>query len=190
MRKNNHTPPSNLQQPHCERHIYLHPQRWNQASSSNFDLMLFKLLGKNHNVKFFINCALFFFTLWAWSFTLAEMGMSLCFFKVEWQPLVVWHVFIASSFSPRSVRLGNECNESFWYQWCVGPCVACGKGFSEISAPSLPVETRQTLEMGSVRNYQPLLGQMEMRQVKAKLQELHIECEMERVLTDWWLWLL
>ncbi len=64
-----------------------------------------------------------------WSFGLALTGMSLSLSRVEWQPLVVQTVFIASSSSPRSVWLGNECNWSFWYQWCVGPRVACGEGF-------------------------------------------------------------
>lgn len=56
-------------------------------------------------------------------------GMSLSPSRLEWQPLVEQSVFIASSSSPMSVWLGNECNWSFWYQWCVGPRVACGEGF-------------------------------------------------------------
>ena len=64
-----------------------------------------------------------------WSFGLDQVGMSLALSRVEWQPLVVQSVFIASSSSPQSVRLGNECNWSFWYQCCVGPRVACGEGF-------------------------------------------------------------
>lgn len=49
--------------------------------------------------------------------------------SVEWQPLVLQSVFITSSSFPKSVQLGSECNWSFWYQWCAGPRVACGKGF-------------------------------------------------------------
>lgn len=77
----------------------------------------------------------FLLFLWAmyglrvWSFSLNQTGMSLSVSRVEWQPLVVQSVFIASSSSPKSVWLGNECNWAFCYQWCVGPRVACGKGF-------------------------------------------------------------
>lgn len=76
--------------------------------------------------------------LMVWSVGLALTGMSLSLSRVEWQPLVVQSVFIASSSSPKSVRLGNECNWSFWYQWCVRPCVACGEGFLR-SVPHHPL---------------------------------------------------
>lgn len=55
--------------------------------------------------------------------------MSLSLSRDEWQPLVERSVFVASSSRPKSVWLGNKCNRSFWYQWCVGLRVACGRGF-------------------------------------------------------------
>lgn len=156
--------------------------------------------GKNMALLFNSNCFIFyillFFTnqciwrpksifflliLWpayAWSFGLDQTGMSHSFSRVEWQPLVVRSVFVASSFSPRSMRSGNECNWSFLVSVVCRAVCSLWRRFSEICAPSLPVGTRQTQETGSVRNYQAHLRQMEIRLAKAKLQVLHVVSEM------------
>lgn len=105
-------------------------------------------------------------------------SMSHSFSRLEWQPLVVQSVFVASSFSPRSMRSGNECNWSFLVSVVCRAVCSLWRRFSEICAPSLPVGTRQTQEMGSVRNYQALLRQMKIRLAKAKLQVLHVVSEM------------
>lgn len=104
--------------------------------------------------------------------------MSHSFSRLEWQPLVVRSVFVASSFSPRSMRSGNECNWSFLVSVVCRAVCSLWRRFSEICAPSLPVGTRQTQETGSVRNYQALLRQMKIRLAKAKLQVLHVVSEM------------
>lgn len=125
--------------------------------------------------------AFFLLILWpayAWSFGLDQTGMSHSFSRVEWQPLVVRSVFVASSFSPRSMRSGNECNWSFLVSVVCRAVCSLWRRFSEICAPSLPVGTRQTQETGSVRNYQAHLRQMEIRMAKAKLQVLHVVSEM------------
>lgn len=102
---------------------------WSPSFSSallDFLLLLIILVGHESTLSHFI---LTQYGLQVLSFgpNLTEMSLSVS--RVEWQPLVVQSVFIASLSSPRSVWLGNECNWSFWCQWRVGLLVACGKGF-------------------------------------------------------------
>lgn len=110
--------------------------------------------------------------------------------RVEWQPLVVQSVFIASSSSPKSVWLGNECNWSFWYQWCVGPRVACGDGFLRSVPHRSLLELVKPRRRNLVGIIKPSFREMEIRPAKAKLQVLHVVSELEKTWVDWMLWLL